>query len=74
MALKDELVPKPRQKSTKKANVPSEILEGRTTFFENFCCLRPLAGKQLRKKQLPGLKDESSKTTPKKCLTSRLKS
>ena len=49
-------------------------------FFERFCCLRLLAGKQRRKKQLPAGKHHgsegraSSKTTPKKCLTSRLKS
>ena len=62
MPLKDELVPKPRQKLP---NVSSEILEKTTFFegFERFCCLRLLAVKQLRKNQLPGentmpLKDE----------------
>ena len=71
MPLKDELVPKPRQKSP---NVSSEILEKttcsseilektKTTFLESFCCLRRLAVQQLRKNQLPGgntmpLKDE----------------
>ena len=50
MPLKDELVPKP------------QILE-KTAFFDRFCCLRPLAIKQLRKNNLPGrntmpLKDE----------------
>ena len=46
MPLKNELVPKPRQK---RPNVSSEILEEQhfsTVFFDRFCCLRLLAIKQ----------------------------
>ena len=52
----------------------------KTTFFDSFCCLQLLPIKQLRKNHLPGGKHRasegraSSKITPKKCLTCRLKS
>ena len=79
MPLKDELVPKPRQKNSLTCRLKSWK---KTTFFERFerfCCLRLLAVKQLRKNQLPGGKHHasegraSSKTTPKNS-TCRLKS
>ena len=75
--LKDELVPKPRQKIA--YNVSSEILE-KQHFFRQLLLPAAAAVKQLRKNHHPGGKHRasegraSSKTTPKNCLTCRLKS
>ena len=74
--------PHPTSKITTLVGAASQppTKKDKRTFFERFCCLRLLAGKQRRKNQLPAGKHHgsegraSSKTTPKKCLTSRLKS
>ena len=65
MALQDELVPKPCEKTAKRPVCNPR----KTTFFERFCCLQLPAGKRHGSEGRA-----STKTTLKNSLTCRLKS